>query len=232
MPATEQLTYLGLLAAPTTKGSRAVAIAFTGAVEMYYVIDAGLDTSSEAVRDWLWNAGINPDEAAQALPSDFFIKEIAVPALDGRPVVIHHSDLEVSLVDSLVNALIEAGNTPMVVGLDLNGPIAAMVNGAAPRRAIALQARYEAALAIAEKSPLLHTINGKVDPLGHLTEISVSGPFIQRNWVLEDQEDAFFVLTQISHVGPSAAFIIEGGPAQIALKRLANDFGLAEKLAA
>lgn len=232
MPGTEQLTYLGLLAAPTSQGPRAVAIALAGGEELHHIVDAGLDTSAEPVRDWLWNAGINPDEASAGLPADFLIRELLIPVLADKTLVVHHADLEVSLVDQLVSEMADAGLSVIISGVDLAGPIASVMNGAAPRRAIALQARYEAALATAAITPINHKVRGKVDQTGALTEISVDGPFLKRNWTLEDADDAFFVMTQISHVGPLAAFLIEGGPAQQQLKLLANELGINEKLAA
>jgi hypothetical protein len=232
MPGNDNLTYLGVLAAPTSQGARAVAVALTGGVELYHFVDAGLDTGAEAVREWLWNAGINPDEAAIALPNDILIRDILVPAIGNKALVVHHGDVDIPLVDELLSALAESGNAVIVSGVELVGPIAASLHGAAPRRAFALQARYEAALDAARKSPPVHMISGKVDVSGMLTEIAVDGPFLKRTWTLETQDDAFFVLTHVSHVGSLAAFVIEGGPAQAELKRLANEFGLNEKLAA
>ena len=225
------LTYLGILAAPTREGKRVVAVALSGGAELCHFADAGLDCSSEAVQDWLWAAGINPDEAATALPPEILIKEVLVPAIGSRALVVHHGDREIAFVDQLITALADAGNVVITSGLELIAPIEEAPNGAAGRRAFALQTRYEAALADARKSPLIHLIGGSVEN-GRLVAITVDGPFAKQSWTLENDEDAFFVMTHLSHLGPLTAFVIEKGPGKTELKRLANELGLGEKLAA
>src|SRR3546814_20880592 len=81
---------------------------------------------------------------------------------------------------------------------------------------------YEAALELAAKEPLIHTISGEIDANGALKYISISGAFSKQKWTLETDEDALFVLAEISHMGPLSTFIIDSGPAQSQLKKLAN----------
>ncbi|AXK43727.1 hypothetical protein [Erythrobacter aureus] len=226
------LSYLGILAAQTSAGRQAIGVAITGAVELYHLVDANLDYSSEIVRDWLWTAGINPDEAATSLPTSTLIRDIIAPAVGRQPLVIHHGDLEIPFVDQLVSELSAAGNQPIISGVDIAGPIARAVNGAAGRRAFALQARYEAALDEAAKSPAIHHISGKVDAEGGVSHISITGPFAQRNWTLRDPSDAMLVMANILHIGDLANFVIDPGPAQSKLKLIANQVGLSDKLAA
>lgn len=227
-----KLTYLGVLTAPTAAGPRAVAIALTGAVELYHLVDGDLDTNVDAVRSWFWEAGINPDDAACAVPSQAMIRDILLPAITGHALVVHHSDLDLSFVDELLTAIAGRGDVAIVSGVELAGPIATMLDHAASRRAFALQARYEAALDAARSSPAVHAINGVLDAHGDLIELSIDGPFMKRRWHIDNADDAFFVLAQVGHLGPLAAFRIEAGPAQAQIKKLANEFDLNEKIAA
>lgn len=232
MPTNDRLMYLGILAAPTEQGSRAVAVALAGAVELHHLVDAGLDLNVEAVRDWLWAAGVNPDNAAIAMPADAVIRDILLPAIGGRMLVIHHGDAEVPFVDELIKALRQNGAFPTISGIDLLGPIDSDVEGDAPRRAAALQERYQAAIEIASKEPLIHKISGEVSSTGDLKSIAISGVFSKQKWTLESEDDALFILSDISHMGPLAAFAIEPGPAQTRLKQLVAENGLSEKIAA
>lgn len=232
MASNNLLSYLGVLSAPTEQGPRAVAVALTGAVELYHFLDAGLDTSSEAVRDWYWASGINPDNAAMAMPADVLIRDILLPAIGSRMVVIHHGDTNIPFVDELIQALKTNGAFVTISGIDLVGPINSSLQAEAARRAFALQARYEAAIEIASKEPLIHKLSGEIGPNGLLSSIAISGVFSKQKWTLENEDDQLFVLSDISHMGPLAAFTIEPGPAQNILKKLANEYGLNEKLAA
>src|SRR3546814_2778357 len=76
-------------------------------------------------------------------------------------------------------------------------------------RSDALRERYEAALELAAKEPLIHTISGEIDANGALKSISISGAFSKQKWTLETDDDALFVLSEISHMGPLATFIID-----------------------
>lgn len=231
MSRNNQLTYLGVLAAPTREGKRVVAVALSGAVDLHHFVDAGLDCASEAVQDWLWAAGINPDLAAIALPPEILIKDVIIPAIGQRSLVVHHGDRDIAFVDQLIRALADAGNATITAGIELIAPIEDAPNGAANRRALALQTRYEAAIQDAKNSPLIHMIGGELSD-GKLTRISIDGPFSKQSWTLENEEDAFFVMASITHMGPLAAYVIENGPAHMQIKRLANEVGLSEKLAA
>ncbi len=226
------LSYLGILAAHTSAGKQAVGVAIAGAVELYHLVDADLDYSSQLVHDWLWTAGINPDEAAVALPPTVLIRDIIAAEIVRQPLVVHHADLEIPFVDQLVSELTAAGNQPIISGVDINGPIAQAVNGAAGRRAFALQARYEAALDEAANSPAIHHIKGQLTADGEVSHISITGPFAQRNWTLSEPTDAMLVMATILHIGDLANFVIDQGPAQSKLKLIANQIGLNDKLAA
>lgn len=228
----EYLTYLGVLSAPTKTGRRAVSAAITGGAEIYHLVDAGLDTSSSAVQDWLWTAGINPDEAKSALPSDILIRDILLPAIGRKALVVHHGDTDIPFVDELIRHLPNNGSSAIISGLDLNGPIAQAGNGAAGRRAFALQMRYEAALADAEQTPARHEISGRLGNDGSLTHLAVDGPFAKQSWTLDEEGDAFPALVSIMHLGTLAAFIIGDGPAKDKIKLLVNQFGFDERLAA
>lgn len=227
-----QIAYLGILSAPTQEGRHAVAVALSGAAELYHLVDAGIDTSSDVVRDWLWAAGINPEEAATALPGDVLIREILVPSIGSKPLVIHHGDMDIPFVDSLHRAISRTNSPPIVSGLDLTGPIAQAGNGAAGRRAFALQARYEAAIDEARKCPAVHRISGALNEEGQIAHLSISGPFAQRSWTLERDDDAFLLMINIMHIGSLATFVIDPGPAQEKLRLLAAQVGLDERLAA
>src|SRR3546814_7636325 len=82
---------------------------------------------------------------------------------------------------------------------------------------------YEAALELAAKEPLIHTISGEIDANGALKSISISGAFSKQKWTLETDDDALFVLSEISHMGPLATFIIDAGPAQSQLKKRSEE---------
>ena len=228
----DRLTYLGILSAPTDQGPRAVAVALSGAVDLHHFVDAGLDTQTEVVRDWLWSVGINPDNAATAMPADALIRDVLLPAIGGRVLVIHHADAETPFVDALLREIRTHNGFASISGIDLLGPIESDANEEARRRSDALRARYEVALELAATDPLIHTISGEIGADGALKAISISGAFSKQNWTLETEDDALFVLSEISHMGPLAAFVIEPGPAQSRLKKLANEQGLNEKLAA
>src|SRR3546814_11025063 len=90
----DRLTYLGILSAPTDQGPRAIAVALSGAVSLHHFVDAGLDTDAEVVRDWLWSMGINPDNVATAMPADVLIRDILIPSIGNRVLVVHHADSE------------------------------------------------------------------------------------------------------------------------------------------
>lgn len=226
------LTYLGILAAPTKAGKQAVGVAITGAVDLYHLVRGDLDYSSEIVRDWLWTANVNPDEARASLPAAALIRDIVIPALAGRTLVVHHADLETPFVKELVSALREVGNDPIISGVDISGPLPQGVNGAAGRRAAALQQQYEAALEEAQNAPAIHRIAGSLNDAGDLTQISIAGPFAQRSWTVAAENEALFVMATILHIGDLAAFEIEPGPSEAQIKALADQVGLTTKLAA
>src|SRR3546814_20359771 len=98
--------------------------------------------------------------------------------------------------------------------MELVGPIDSYANEEARRRSDALRERYEAALELAAKEPLIHTISGEIDANGALKSISISGAFSKQKWTLETDADALFVLSALAQMGPLATFIIEAGPPQ------------------
>lgn len=225
------LAYLGILAAPTLKGRRAVAVALSGAVELYHLVDAGLVSDSKAVADWLWTAGINPDEAASALPPEILLSDVLLPELGRSALVVCHSDMDVELVDTLVTTLGRQGNPAIISGIDLTGPIQEATNGAAGRRAFALQARYEAMLEQAAKAPIEHVLDGSLSG-GKLVGISVDGPFAKQAWTLDEEADGMFVMMSLAGLSDHAAFIVKDGPAAAAISRLASQVGIERRLAA
>lgn len=227
-----QLAYLGILAAKTSRGRRAVAVALSGSVELYHIVYAGFMSDSQTVNDWLWTAGINPEEAANALPPEIMVRDILLPAIGSRPLVVCHSDMDVPLVDMLCTQLGRAGNPPIVSGIDLTGPIQEVTNGAAGRRAFALQARYEAELEEARRNPAVHVLDGTVDDAGILTGISVSGPFSKQAWTLESPDDAIFVMAGLAGMGDMVQFAVKEGPAAGALARVAEEVGIERRKAA
>ena len=227
-----ELTYLGVLAAPTAQGRRAVAVALAGAVDLYQLVDAGFVRGAKAVEDWLWTAGINPEESYAALPSEILLTSVLLPEIGRKTLVVSHGDMDIPLVDQLVTELGRQANPAIVSGIELTGPFAEAINGAAGRRAIALQARYEAALEEAEVSPLVHKISGKVGPKGTLESISIAGDFAKGNWTLDTEDDALFLLMSWAGMSGFAAFEVEDGPAAGALTRLGRGLGLFQKMAA
>lgn len=228
----DHLAYLGVLAAPTTQGKRAVAVALSGAVELYHLVYAGFHGSSKAVEDWLWSAGINPDEAATALPPEIVISDIILPELGDATLVVTHQDMDIPLVDALVRTLARQGAGVIVSGISIDGRIAEAVNGAAGRRAFALHAAYEAALEAASESPIEHRLSGEVDRDGNLISMAVEGPFAKGSWKIVEEDDAIFVASSLAPLSGFAELVVEDGPAAAALSRLAAQIGLEQKLAA
>src|SRR3546814_3752571 len=86
-----------------------LAVALSGAVSLHHFVDAGLDTDAEVVRDWLWSMGINPDNVATAMPADVLIRDILIPSIGNRVLVVHHADSETPFVDALVTHLRVSG---------------------------------------------------------------------------------------------------------------------------
>lgn len=225
------LVYLGVLAAPTGQGRRAVAVALTGAVELYHLVDAGFSEGSASVENWLWSAGINPEESYAALPVDMMISEILLPEIGRRTLVVPHSDMDVSLVDSLVSAMGRQGNPAIVSGIELTGPLALVCNGTAGRRAFALQARYESALEEARSVPAVHVVDGTLVD-GRIASMSVSGPFAKGSWTLDEDDDAMFLMMWLVGISGFATFEVKDGPAAAALRRLAEEVGMEWRIAA
>jgi len=228
----DQLAYLGVLAAPTTQGKRAVAISIVGAVELHHLVYAGFDGGSQVVEDWLWSAGINPEEASQALPPEIVISDILLPELSSKTLIVTHQDMDIPLVDALVRTLGRQGRPVIISGISLDGPIAASVNGAAGRRAFALLAAYEASLEAAAKDPIPHRLSGEVDRDGRLSSIAVDGPFSKGAWKIVEDEDALFIAMSLAPLAGFAEIVIDEGPAAAALSRLVAQVGLGQRLAA
>ncbi len=226
------LIHLGILAANTAHGRRAVAVALTGAVDAHHIVDAGFLPGSQRVDAWLSSVGINPQEAYSSLKTEPMVYGVLVPAIGSRTLVVSHVDTDVSLVDMLTRELGRLGNPAIVSGLAPSGPLAQSVNGAAGRRAIALQAAYEAELDKAARTPAEHVLDGAVDDKGELVRISVSGPFAQSSWSLDDPEDALFVMLSMTGMTGLAKFVVKKGPGASALSRLAAEVGLTSRLAA
>lgn len=226
------LAYLGTLAAVTTRGRRAVAASLTGAVEMHHIVHSGLDVSIQAVSDWLWSVGVNPDEAVNSLPPEILIEEVFLPALTDAKLVVTHDDLDIPFVDALVRALGRRGNPPIVSGLAPTGPLADYVNGASGRRAAALQAAYEAALEGAAQNPLVHYLSGTTDGEGKISSISIDGPFAKNSWTVSEEDDALFVAMALAPLNGFAKLKVQEGPAAASLSRLAVQVGLEQSIAA
>ena len=226
------LAYLGTLAAVTTRGRRAVAASVTGAVELHHIVHSGLDTSIQAVSDWLWSVGVNPNEAIESLPPEILIEEVFLPALESITLVVTHDDLDIPFVDSLVRALGRRGTPAVVSGLAPSGPLADYVNGASGRRAAALQAVYEAALEEASKTPLVHHLTGTVDSEGKISSISIDGPFAKSTWTVTEEDDATFVAMALAPLGGFAKLKVQEGPVAAPLSRLAAKVGLEQSIAA
>lgn len=226
------LAYLGTLAATTTRGRRAVAASLTGAVELHHIVHSGLDVSNEAVSDWLWSMGINPDEAVESLPPEILIEEVFMPELKSVTLVVTHDDLDIPFVDLLVRALGRRGNPVIVSGLSPTGPLAEYVNGAAGRRAIALQAAYEAAIEQASHSPVVHHLTGTLDAEGKISSISIDGPFAKNSWTVSEEDDALFVAMALAPLNGFAKLKVQEGPAAVSLSRLAAQVGLEQSIAA
>ncbi|QAY80167.1 hypothetical protein [Sphingosinicella sp. BN140058] len=227
------LAYLGVLAASTSVGQRSVEIAITGAVTFSSWTDSGLDVSNEAVRTWLWKAGINPDHVEQTIPDDYLANELVKPAVGDRMLLIHHEDATIPLVQEIQRAL---GDRARVTQLDLDGPIPHDISGIAIRRAMALEARYEEAIAASAEAPLRHVLDAEMDGES-LSRITVDGPFLVNSWDLTPAPDssldkaniASFVL--ISLAGAQGfAYEIAPGRGGDELRRLAADLELNERL--
>src|SRR3546814_9504846 len=76
-------------------------------------------------------------------------------------LVVHHADSETPFVDALVTHLRVSGGFIGISGIELVGPIDSDANEEARRRSDALRERYEAALELAAKEPLIHTIRDR-----------------------------------------------------------------------
>jgi hypothetical protein len=226
------LAYLGVLAAQTAQGRRAVAVSLTGAIEAHHVVDAGFLSGSEQVKKWLWSVGINPAEAASSLDAESLVHGVIVPTLGRTPLVVSHADMDVPLVAMLVHRLGRMGSPAIVSGLAPSGPLAEAVNGAAGRRAFALQAAYEAALEQSRSKPAAHVLDGKISEDGSLAGISVEGPFAHASWTLAEADDATFVMLSLAGLAANARFVVKEGPAASALRREAAEAGLLPKMAA
>ena len=226
------LAYLGTLAATTTRGRRAVSASLTGAIEMHHVVHSGLDVSIKAVSDWLWSVGINPDEAVESLPPEILIEEVFLPALENVTLVVTHDDLDIPFVDYLVRSLGRRGTPAVVSGLAPTGPLGDYVNGAAGRRAAALQALYEAALEQAAQSPLVHHLTGTVDAEGKIASISIDGPFAKSRWTVSEEDDAHFVAMALAPLNGFAKLKVQEGSVAASLSRLAAQVGLEHSIAA
>lgn len=220
------LTYLGVLAAPTEEGPQVVAVATEGAVDLYHLVNPGIDVNHPAVQDWLWTAGINPLELADSLPPDILIRDVLIPQIGTHTLVICLADMEVPFVCDLAAALQKSGKRPIVTGVELKGLIEQAENGAAGRRAHALKVRYESALKLAEREPVIHRINGRVGDAGQLTELSISGIFANYTYPLQDEQQAFWVLASFMNLGNEVRFTIEQGPAYPAIHALVEKHNL------
>ena len=227
----DRLVFLGVLAARTAQGRRAVAASLAGAVEAHHLVDAGLVAGSRAVEDWLLGVGISPDEAHGALPPEWIARSILVPAIGDRTLVVAHADLDVNLVGEIVSELGRIGRPAIVSGLDPASASAPDVNGAAGRRAAGLAELYGRALEASRISPAPHVLSGTMAN-GSLASLSVDGPFAKGDWTLVDEEDGLFAALTLSGLAGSARFVVKDGPAAGALTRLADDAGLTGRLAA
>lgn len=226
------LIHLGILAAPTGQGRRAVAVAMVGAVEAYHLVDAGFLVGSERVDSWLWSVGINPQELSTSLQADALVHGVLIPAIGSKTLVVTHVDMDVPLVNMLVSELGRIGNPAIVSGIAPTGPLSEAVNGAAGRRAMSLQASYEAALEQARRTPIDHVLDGAVAPDGSLMRMSVDGPFARSSWSLSDPEDAMYVMLSLAGMTGLARFVVKDGPGAAALSEIASEVGLTSRMAA
>lgn len=227
------LAYLGVLSAPTTHGKRAVAVSLTGSVDMHHFVYAGLPKGNQAVEDWLWAAGINPAEAALALPPEYLISDVILPELADCTLVVSHQDMDTPLVEALVRTLGRQGAPAIVSGIVVSEPVTKyLVNGAAGSRARALQTAYEAALEQAKSVPAPHRLAGAVDRDGQLLSISVDGPFYKGSWTITEPDDALFIAMSLAPLAMSSEIVVDKGPAAAALSSLAAQVGLGQRLAA
>lgn len=220
-----RLVHLGVLAARTAQGRRAVAVSLVGGVDMHHLVDAGFVSGSTMVEEWLLGAGISPDEAYGALPMEYVVNSLIIPALEGRTLVLPHCDLDVNLVDMLAAECARIGTPAIVSGIDLSGPLDGVINGIAGRRADALRERYEAALAKARTTPQPHVLEGAMDG-DRLVRMEVDGPFAKGVWSLDDADDALFVMLSLAGLAGMARFEIVEGPAAPVLARLAGEVGV------
>lgn len=224
-----ELAYLGVLAAPTLQGKRAIAISLTGNVQSHHIVRANLDYGDESVTDWLWNAGINPREAAEAPPAEYFMSYVLLPELADSTLVVTYQDMDIPMVDALVRTLGRQGTPAIVSGVQLANPTTkCVVNGEAGSRADALQAAYEAALEGSRTVPAVHRLAGEMDCDGQLKSISVDGPFRKGAWAISEPCDALFIAMSLASLTKSAELIIEDGPAADALSSLAAQVGLVQ----
>jgi hypothetical protein len=229
----DTLAYLGVLTAPTTQGKRAVAISLTGNVDLHHLVYAGFPKGNQAVDDWLWSAGINPEEAAMALPPEYLISDVLLPELAHSTLVVAHQDMDTPLVEALVRTLGRQGAPAIVSGIEVTGPVTKyLVNGAAGSRARALQSAYEDALEKSKTVPAAHRLAGVVDRDGQLTSISVDGPFYKGSWTISEPDDALFIAMSLAPLAMSSEIVVDKGPAAAALSSLAAQVGLGQRLAA
>src|SRR3546814_11876403 len=121
------------------------------------------------------------------MPADVLIRDILLPSIGNRVLVVHHADSETPFVDALVTHLRVSGGFIGISGIELVGPIDSDANEEARRRSDALRERYEAALELAAKEPLIHTISGEIDANGALKSISISGAFSKQKWRSEER---------------------------------------------
>src|SRR3546814_8004777 len=143
------------------------------------------------------------------MPADVLIRDILLPSIGNRVLVVHHADSETPFVDALVTHLRVSGGFIGISGIELVGPIDSDANEEARRRSDALRERYEAALVLAAKERMIHTISGEIEANGALKSISISGAFSKQKWSFDTDDDALFVVSEISHMGPLPNLITE-----------------------
>src|SRR3546814_10277627 len=76
------------------------------------------------------------------MPADVLIRDILIPSIGNRVLVVHHADSETPFVDALVTHLRVSGGFIGISGIELVGPIDSDANEEARRRSDALRERY------------------------------------------------------------------------------------------
>ena len=181
---TPLLAFLGLLAAETPRGRRAVAWSLvdgSGAPLSSGAFASGIDANDDIAAEWLLSHGIGPN--TPRLEVDDAVTAAMLPSLRARTAVVHSSDVDLAPIHTLREHAAEELGIVNVSAVDLTSPDDAA--HVADARANALRLAYQAALSAAQTLPKRHTVDAMLSPNGDLARVWVTGPFTHAEWTGE-----------------------------------------------